>query len=239
MGDIKNSIALQIEDMVKEIPGWTPLDQLLNLFALTFTSTHLRGDILELGSWCGRSAAVLGLAAKLSGPSKVYCVDLFPERGDWYRNDDGSYSFSVTLNGRTYGAYEDQTVWNEPFNRDIAPIYKTWNGTLDAFKYFIEKNQLSNFILPYRCDLKGFSDNVPNDFCLRLAFIDGDHSYQSVCNDIEIIEKYLVPGGWICFDDAFSSYEGVNKAIQSKVIESGKYRFCQQLTRKLFVAQRI
>jgi hypothetical protein len=48
----------------------------------------------------------------------------------------------------------------------------------------------------------------------------------------------LLPGGWICFDDAFSHYDGVNRAIQDKVINSGRYELCQQMTRKLFVARR-
>jgi hypothetical protein len=80
---------------------------------------------------------------------------------------------------------------------------------------------------------------VSSDFRLRLAFSDGDHSCDAVCQDIEIVDRYLLPGGWICFDDAFSSYDGVNQAIEEKIVESGKFRNCQQLTRKFFVAQKI
>ena len=63
-------------------------------------------------------------------------------------------------------------------------------------------------------------------------------SYAAVAKDIEIVERYLLPGGWICFDDAFSSYDGVNEAIQKNIIDSGRYQCCQQITRKCFIAQR-
>jgi hypothetical protein len=47
-----------------------------------------------------------------------------------------------------------------------------------------------------------------------------------------------VRDGWICFDDAFSSYDGVNEAIQEHIVDSGKYKNYQQMTRKFFAAQR-
>jgi len=231
-------IANVIDKAVQEIPGWSPHDQLLALFMLAFSSANIPGDILELGSWCGRSAVPLGLAAKLSGRGKVYCVDLFPEKNDWFQNEDGTYSFAVTIHGKNVSAYEEQTVWAEPFLRDIAPIYEQFSGTLDAFNHAIRANGLMNYVIAYRADLEIFSQTISHDLALRLAFIDGDHSYKAVVKDIEIVERFLVPGGWICFDDAFSTYEGVKKAIQERIISKNHYHNCQQITRKFFVAQR-
>jgi predicted O-methyltransferase YrrM len=198
----------------------------------------LPGDILELGSWCGRSAVALGMAAKLSGQGKVHCIDLFPEKGDWYQNADGTYSFAVQINEKKYGAYGEQTVWAEPFLRDIKPMYERFNGTLEAFKMAMAANDLNGHVVAYRTDLEGFSKKLASDFALRLAFIDGEHSYTAVAKDIEILERHLLSDGWICFDDAFSSYDGVNAAIQRHIIDSGRYKNCQQMTRKCFVAQR-
>lgn len=231
-------ITVLIEQATQEIPGWSPQDQLLSLFTLAFSSANLSGDILELGSWCGRSAVALGMAAKLSGKGMVHCVDLFPEKNDWHQNADGTYSFSVTIDGKKYGAYDEQTVWAEPYLRDIAPMYERFSGTLDAFNIAMKANSLTDCVTPYRADLEMFAANVPQGFALRLAFIDGDHSYTAVAKDIEIVERYLLTGGWICFDDAFSSYDGVNEAIQKNIIDSGRYQCCQQITRKCFIAQR-
>lgn len=231
-------ITTLIEQATQDIPGWSPQDQLLSLFTLAFSSANLPGDILELGSWCGRSAVALGLAAKLSGKGKVHCVDLFPEKDDWYQNADGTYSFSVTIDGKKYGAYDEQTVWAEPYLRDIVPMYERFSGTREAFNIAMNANGLTDWVTPYRADLEKFATMSPQDLSLRLVFIDGDHSYTAVAKDVGIVERYLLPGGWICFDDAFSSYAGVNEAIQKHIIDSGHYQCCQQITRKCFIAQR-
>jgi hypothetical protein len=100
------------------------------------------------------------------------------------------------------------------------------------------RNGLSEIVRPFRGDMQMFASAAPGDLRCKLAFIDGDHSYEAVCQDIDDVERFLVPGGWMCFDDAFSCYEGVNRAITERVIESGRYERCQQLTRKFFVARR-
>lgn len=238
MSNLKTPIATQIENAVQDIPGWSPLDQLLSLFTLAFSCSHLHGDILELGSWCGRSAVAIGMAAHLTGNTRVHCVDLFPEKKDWFQNADGTYSFAVTVDGRKVGAYGEQTVWPGPYLRDIAPVYERFPGTIEAFNSAISKNGLGDLVKAFKGDLQSFAARAASDFALRMVFIDGDHGYAAVAEDISIVERYLVPGGWICFDDAFSSYDGVNQAIQKHVIDSGHYCCCQQLTRKFFVAQR-
>jgi len=230
-------VVAQIEEMVRDVPGWSPHDQLVALFNLAYL-TDVEGDIIELGSWCGRSATALGLAAKLSGRSTVYAVDLFPERTDWRRNGDGTFSFSVTVDGQTIDAYSEQSVWAEPYHRDIAPIYERHTGILDVFRDTIERNGLSRVVRPYRGSLHMFAAAAPATLRCKLAFIDGDHSYDAVTADIRAIERFLVPGGWICFDDAFSCYDGVDRAITEHIIESGQYDRCQQVTRKFFVARR-
>lgn len=234
----RTPIASRIEQAVEDIPGFSPLDQLLALFTLAYTSADLQGDILELGSWCGRSAVALGMAARLTDKTKVHCVDLFPEKDDWFRNSDGSYSFRVNIDGKEYGAYGEQTVWAEPFDKHIAPVYKKYSGALDAFNQSIAANGLENWVVPFKGNLANFADRAVVGLRLRMAFIDGDHSYEAVAKDIEYVERFLLPGGWICFDDAFSSYDGVDRAIEECIIASEKYHQCQQLTRKLFVARR-
>ncbi|MGH2652192.1 MAG: hypothetical protein ACRDHK_13400, partial [Actinomycetota bacterium] len=66
----------QIESIVRDVPGWSPVDQLYTLFNLAFLNSRVEGDIVEIGSWCGRSAAVLGLAARRLGGLRVHAVDL-------------------------------------------------------------------------------------------------------------------------------------------------------------------
>ncbi len=232
------AVATRIEAAASKIPGWTPTDQLLALFTLAHTTIDVPGDLLEIGSWCGRSAVALGMAARCSGRGRLHCIDLFPGRDDWHRNADGTYSMEVTIGGKIHRAYVEQTVWAEPFHRDITPVYDEFPGVLEAFEAAILANGLESNVTAFRGDFSSFVNTVPGNFALRFAFIDGDHSYRAVASDIAMVERFLSPGGWLCFDDAFSSYDGVDDAIRRHVIGSGRYDCCQQLTRKLFAARR-
>jgi len=235
--DIQKPLIQQIETVANTIPGWTPIDQLFALYTLSVASAPVGGDIIEIGSWCGRSAAILALAARATPGTRVVAIDLFPAKDDWTENPDGSFSFKVKLpQVGEIGGYQEQTVWKEPFERDIAPIYAKYNSVYDVFVESMQKHGLNDLVEAHRGDARVIS-SMPQ-LKARLAFIDGDHSYDAVCSDIEQVEKALLPGGWICFDDAFSHYDGVNRAIQDKVINSGRYELCQQMTRKLFVARR-
>jgi len=90
----------------------------------------------------------------------------------------------------------------------------------------------------HRGDLASFLDKSGSDLKCRLAFLDGNHGYKAVCDDIRNIDSHLVQGGWICFDDAFTCYEGVDRAISELIIANPSYECCQQMTRKLFVARK-
>jgi predicted O-methyltransferase YrrM len=235
--DPRISLIQQIEAVADTIPGWSPIDQLFALYSLAIASAPLGGDILEIGSWCGRSAAILGLAARATPGTGVVAIDLFPAKDDWKENADGSFSLKVTLPGLgEIGSYQDQTVWREPFERDIAPIYAKHDSVYDVFKDSMESHGLGDIVRAHRGDARLLA-GLPG-LAVRLAFIDGDHGYEPVCSDIDRVEEVLLPGGWICFDDAFSHYDGVNRAIEDKIIGSGRYDLCQQMTRKLFVARR-
>ncbi|MCK5504177.1 MAG: class I SAM-dependent methyltransferase [Thermodesulfovibrionia bacterium] len=238
MNKITTPLITKIEEIVKDVPGWSPTDQLYTLFNLVYLNPDLQGNIVEIGSWCGRSTSVLGLAARLIGNTNIICIDLFPEKSDWQQNEDGSYSFEVTIGDQKYTAFNSQTVWKEPFERDIAPLYNKHNGIYDIFMETVNKNNLSDIVTPHKGTSDMINKIIPEDFKCKLAFLDGDHSYEAVCQDIKNVEPFLVEGGWICFDDAFSSYEGVNQAITDLIINNSNYELCRQMTRKFFVARK-
>ncbi len=238
MLEIRRCLIEQIEEIVKDIPGWSPIDELYTLFNLVLMTSHLDGDIVEIGSWCGRSASILGLAASLTGNTRVHCIDLFPEWSDWRENKDGSYSFQVSLEGNVFSGYKNQTVWKEPFLRDIAPLYKNHQGVYEIFKQSLLKVGVANVVETHRGTSSTFFNEVSNLFRCRLVFLDADHSYSAVCKDIRNVEQYLVPGGWLCFDDAFSYYDGVDQAISDLIISNPLYDLKQQMTRKFFIARK-
>ncbi len=227
-----------IENMVAGVPGWSPVDQLYTLFNLVYANPDLEGHIVEIGSWCGRTTSVLGMAARSVNNTDLYCIDLFPAKNDWRENQDGTYSFDVAIGSQKYTAYDKQTVWREPFENDIAPLYECHDNILDLFMETIRNNGFLDIVNVHRGTSDILRDVVPKAFKCRLAFIDGDHSYEAVCRDMQNVEPFLVDGGWICLDDAFSGYHGVDRAIDELIIRNDTYELCQQMTRKLFIARK-
>ena len=236
--DNPQSVAARVERIIKTVPGWTPADQLLALHVLAVTTSPLGGDIMEIGSWCGRSTAVLGHAVTTAGVGHVWAIDLFPRGIDWRTNADGSHSFIVDIAGKSIGGYENQTVWDEPFQRDIAPVYARYSGILDALVSTIKAENLCEVVTPFRGTSAMFAAQTCRNLKIRLAFLDGDHSYDALCADITVAERFLLPGGWIAFDDAFSVYDGVDAAIRDRVLSSREYECAHQMCRKFFVARR-
>ena len=92
--------------------------------------------------------------------------------------------------------------------------------------------------MPYKGTALDYQIKKEGALTARMAFIDGDHSYEAVLEDIRAIDKILVSGGWIVFDDAFSGFDGVDQAIEKLIIGSDDFELCHQITRKLFVAKK-
>jgi len=218
-----------IEDVISEVPGWTPADQLLSLHSLVLASSCMRGNILEIGSWCGRSTVILAHACKLCGIGKVLSVDLFPKKDDWKQNKDGTWSF-FTENGN---GFQGWTAWDEMYHHTIKPIYNKNNNLDEIFLANLKKFDVDDVVQYHIGTVKTLHQN--NNY--RLCFIDGDHSYHAVCTDIKYCLNNMPSGGYICFDDAFSSYDGVDRAINDILILCKRMFFRQQLTRKFHIVK--
>ncbi|MGE3176112.1 MAG: class I SAM-dependent methyltransferase [Vicinamibacterales bacterium] len=231
------SIAADIDGLVDEVPGWSPADQLFALSLLAQATSQLDGDLIEVGSWFGRSAIVLAAAAR-DTHGLVHCIDLFPTRDDWRRNADGTYSFTVEIDGRQYGGYQEQTVWADPFERQLQPLYAEAPDILTQFRNNLKARRLDQYVRAHRGTSTTFAAAAGPSLRARLVFIDGDHGYRAVINDIDRLEPFLVPGGWLLFDDAFSTYDGVNQAIAERILDNPAYDLKRQLTRKCFAARR-
>ncbi|KQT92250.1 hypothetical protein ASG49_09950 [Marmoricola sp. Leaf446] len=59
---------------------------------------------------------------------------------------------------------------------------------------------------------------------LRLLFIDGEHTYEAVKNDLELYANLVLPGGLIVFDDYAPGFEGDVRAVLEHVSSNpGRY----------------
>jgi len=234
---IETPLVTELESLVDGVPGWSPIDQLFTLSTLVYATAHLAGDAVEVGSWFGRSAIALGTAVR-DTHGLVHCIDPFPARDDWRQNADGSYSYEVEIDGRRHAGYQEQTVWGAPFEEQLAPVYARSASVYDGFMANIRSRGLDAVVRPHRGTTETFAAQVPSDFRCRLIFLDGDHGAGAVEDDLRRLLPYLVAGGWICFDDAFSVYEGVDRAIRTRILGNPGFDITRQMTRKCFAARK-
>ena len=233
-----NNLYSLLETKIRGVSGFTPMEQLFALLCLTISSNNIQGNILEVGSWCGLSSIALGLGSKSTKTSTVYCVDLFPNKDDWYQNEDKSFSFETKVNGKELKSYDVQTVWEETFKKKMLPVYQNEKSLEVIFNKNISNAGLSDIIVPFKGELKDFLKHHDSEK-FNLVFLDGHHSYENVSLEIKYLETKINSGGWLCFDDAFTVYDGVDKAIRENILNSKKFRNFTQLTRKMFVAQKL
>lgn len=130
------------------------------LAALYERVVGLPGDIVEVGSWTGRSTVALANAAM---PSIVHAVDT-------WEGSPGEISAELAADRDVYGEF-------------CANIRVCTNGN----------------VLAYR---QGWRDYFAEwDTPVRLVFIDAEHSYREVADNIAAVLPLLVPGGIVCGDD--------------------------------------
>lgn len=72
----------EIKELIREVPGMSNARNLLDLYTQALSTRDVDGAMLEIGTWCGRSAIVLQKAAALL-KCHLYCLDTFPPFEWW------------------------------------------------------------------------------------------------------------------------------------------------------------
>jgi predicted O-methyltransferase YrrM len=171
VNDVKSIHQLLVEHNVK---GFLPNGEAEALYAMAIAQTDL-GSLLEVGSFCGRSAVYLGMAAKLGG-RKLFSVD------------------------HHCGSEEHQ--WGEPYHdpehwdNSAARV-----DTLPSFRRTLRLCDLDDVVIPVitRSELLAPLWTMP----LAMVFIDGGHSETQANADCLMWAKHLVSGGVMAIHDIF------------------------------------
>ena len=134
-----------------------------------------RGPLLEVGTYCGKSAIYLGAAARERG-TVLYTVD------------------------HHRGSEENQSGWEHHDTR----LVDARTGRMDTLPWFrrtIEDAQLEDVVVA----VVGNSPTIAANWAtpLGLVFIDGDHAFDVALADYEGWARFVVPGGLLVFHDVF------------------------------------
>ena len=157
-----------------------------------------RGPLLEIGSYCGKSALYLGTAARAGG-AILYSLD------------------------HHRGSEEHQPGWDY-FDADLWDATIEAVDTLPAFRRTLHRADLEAHVVP----LVGQSPVIARHWATPLGFlfIDGGHSMAAALADYDGWTPHLVAGGTLAIHDVFPDPADGGRPpyeIYCKALESGDY----------------
>lgn len=165
-----------------EAKGWLEREEAVLLYDLV-ENAEARGRVVEIGSYCGRSAMVMAAALPRTSQWRLACVDTF----------GGSTEHQP---GMAY--FDGETL--DPHGRvDTLPIFEanlTRAGLLERVEPIVA------FSLDAANLLKG---------PLSVLFLDANHAYRAVCADLAAWLPKLAGGGIIVLHDV-GDWEGPTRA---------------------------
>jgi predicted O-methyltransferase YrrM len=177
--------------------GFMPDDEGLALYAAGLDAGAI-GPLLEVGTYCGKSAMYLGAAARERG-TVVFTVD------------------------HHRGSEENQAGWQHHDTRLVDPRTGRMD-TLPFFRQTIEAAGLEEVVVAVISD----SPTVARYWGtpLGLCFIDGGHAYDVALADYEAWSLHVAPGGSLVFHDVFEDPADGGQApflVWQHAVESGEF----------------
>lgn len=154
--------------------GFMPPDEGLALWRAALQAPG--GSMLEVGSYCGKSACYLGAAVKQRGDSTLFCVD------------------------HHRGSEENQAGW-EHHEPDLVDPGTGRMDTLPIFRRTIFEAGLEDVVVA----VVGDGPRIARAWTtpLSLLFIDGGHGEEPARLDYELWTPHVAPGGLLAIHDVF------------------------------------
>ncbi len=160
------------------------------------------GPCLEIGTYCGKSALLLGSACKDTN-NLVFTID----------HHTGS---------------EEHQIGEEYHDRELYDKNISSFNTLPEFINNLRSSNLQNYILPIVGNSREISKRW--EFPLGMVFIDGGHSRKAAFDDYESWHPHILMGGYLLIHDVFPNpndggrppYEVFCEAKKSKNFEEIK-----------------
>lgn len=175
-------------------------------------------DYIPINGWLahGEAITLYETARSLTGSAPIAA-----EIGSWM----GKSSIVIARGLQDRGGGTLYCI--DPFNADgedasiedyAERSARVGGALLDQFKQNIERARVADIIKP----LRGYSHDVIKEFHepLDFLFIDGNHAYEAVCQDIQQWTPLLKPGGYLLFHDvSFNNLDtGPQQAIRDLIL---------------------
>lgn len=168
------------EVLFRDVTGYLHVEEGCALCAMAAGGSGT-GEVVEIGSYRGRSTCFLAFGLQFRGEGVVHAVDHFK------------------------GSPEHQE------GESCEDAYIIRDGSLlPIFTENLKRNGLDQFVKPVVSSSVAAArewDGSP----IRLLFIDGDHSYEATRADFEAWEPFVPQGGFVAFHDVNDTWPGVQR----------------------------
>jgi len=197
--------------ILNSIKGFMDDAEAVRLFELAEQAAAM-GPVLEIGSYCGRSAAIIGTACQTKN-GILYSID----------HHLGS---------------EEQQPGEEYFDPELFDQRTGGVNTLPFFRETLKKTNLEDTVIPIVSTsiVAGKMWQTP----LSMVFIDGGHSFGAAYNDFLTWSPHLLSKGLLVIHDIFMDPAKGGQAprqVYEKAIAIGMYTKLE-MTKTLGVLQR-
>ena len=173
------------------IPGMCPDQKIKALYDIIDGVPS--GDVVEIGTWWGKSALVLLLLARRYGIGNVLCVD------PW--KDEELVQGVPAVDEASAALSADEAF--EVFKMNLLPYCSDNeeydNGCLNFLRETSKRANLA-YIRGRYSNTKEFGETKYKGD-IALLHIDGNHAYEKVKQDVKLWTPLVVPGGWVVIDD--------------------------------------
>ncbi|MCC5953250.1 MAG: class I SAM-dependent methyltransferase [Acidimicrobiia bacterium] len=171
----ESRVDTRLQSFAEAARGFMPADEGLALHEAARTAPTDLGPMLEVGSYCGKSAVYLGAAAR-EGGTVLFAVD------------------------HHRGSEENQAGW-EYHDADLVDPATGRLDTLPTFRRTIEGAGLEGVVVA----VVGDSPVVARLWTtpLSLLFIDGGHGEEPAHLDYDLWTPHVAVGGRLCIHDVF------------------------------------
>jgi len=146
-----------------------------------------RGDVVEIGTFFGKSAAWLTLIARGLDTGNVLAID------PWLSQEAIQYDAPLHVQCLSSGDY-----WETVAQACVMNLLPIASGRFNFMR--MTAAQASPYYESGSVHSSAFG-TMSLSGQIALLHIDGNHDYRAVARDVEIWAPRLVPGGWLILDD--------------------------------------
>ena len=187
----------RLREVARSAIGFMPEDEGMALYRAGLSAAPV-GPLLEIGSYCGKSAVYLGGAAQ-EAKTVLFTID------------------------HHRGSEENQAGW-EHHDPELVDAATGRMDTLPFFRRTIERAGLEDVVVAVVGDSPAIAAHWRTP--LGLAFVDGGHALDVVLADYEAWSPHVAAGGVLVFHDVFEDPRDGGQApfeVWKRAVASGMF----------------